>query len=281
MAQSSCRARSLSSAVNTSTSPNRCSSLYSDAVSAGRRLPRALIALGRIGAARFFSSAFRSTMVIRPRRVEMRPALQCLNSKCHTTEPRPEHQEQELMRQRQPGTVDAIQVAHRPCQALAQRIEVLAEPRWDATSLARACMFALYLARPAGNRARGASSCLASPTIVSGLCRYSVRDIQPILRACNERMAGMGSSHMNATELCNGTSGRNGSPEVQELLEFSRTTLALQTPSEVLDALHLVSRGMSSHQSVLGALRFPLQANDWEAIRLGKPIFLHKDVPDA
>jgi LuxR family quorum sensing-dependent transcriptional regulator len=36
---------------------------------------------------------------------------------------------------------------------------------------------------------------------------------------------------------------------------------------------------MSPHLSVLGALRFSLKANDWDAIRLGKSIFLHKDVP--
>ena len=52
-------------------------------------------------------------------------------------------------------------------------------------------------------------------------------------------------------------------------------------PSEVLDALHHVTRGVSPHLSALGALRFPLKANDWDAIQLGKSVFLHKDVPDG
>ena len=92
----------------------------------------------------------------------------------------------------------------------------------------------------------------------------------------------MGSSHMNVAELGNASARRNGSPDMQgELLEFSRTVGAWQTPSEVLDALHHAAHGMSAHLSVLGALRFPLKANDWDAIRLGKSIFLHKDVPDG
>ena len=52
----------------------------------------------------------------------------------------------------------------------------------------------------------------------------------------------MGSSHMNAAELSNWPARRYGSPDVQaELLEFSRTVSAWQTPSEVLDALNLHS----------------------------------------
>ena len=52
----------------------------------------------------------------------------------------------------------------------------------------------------------------------------------------------MGSSHMNAAELSDWPGRRYGSPDVQaELLEFSRTVSAWQTPSEVLDALNLHS----------------------------------------
>ena len=92
----------------------------------------------------------------------------------------------------------------------------------------------------------------------------------------------MGSSHMNAAALTNRSARRNDAPDVQgELLEFSRTVSAWQTPSEVLDALHHVARGISPHVSVLLAVRFPLKANDWDAIRLGKSIFLHKDVPNG
>jgi LuxR family quorum sensing-dependent transcriptional regulator len=86
---------------------------------------------------------------------------------------------------------------------------------------------------------------------------------------------------MNAVELSNG-SQRNGSPDLQgELLEFSRTVSAWQTPGEVLDALHHVTGCTSRHLSVLGAARFPLKATDWTAIRLGKSVFLHRDVPDG
>ena len=92
----------------------------------------------------------------------------------------------------------------------------------------------------------------------------------------------MGSSHVNAAALTNRSTRHNDAPDVQgELLEFSRTVSAWQTPSEVLDALHHVARGISPHVSVLLAVRFPLKAHDWDAIRLGKSIFLHKDVPEG
>jgi DNA-binding CsgD family transcriptional regulator len=92
----------------------------------------------------------------------------------------------------------------------------------------------------------------------------------------------MGSSRMNAAELSNWPARRDGSPDVQaELLEFSRTVSAWQTSSEVLDALNHATISTSPHLSVLGAARFPLKATDWGAIRLGKSVFLHKDVPDG
>lgn len=92
----------------------------------------------------------------------------------------------------------------------------------------------------------------------------------------------MGSSHMNAAERSNGSVRHSDSPDWQgEVLEFSRTMSARKTPNEVLDGLHQVTCCMSPHLSVLGAARFPLKATDWAAIRLGKSVFLHKDVPSG
>jgi DNA-binding CsgD family transcriptional regulator len=90
----------------------------------------------------------------------------------------------------------------------------------------------------------------------------------------------MGSSHLNAAELGNRSARHNGSADMQaELLEFSRTVDAWPTPGELLDALHRATCSASPHLSVLGAARFPLKATDWGAIRLGKSVFLHNDVP--
>ena len=57
------------------------------------------------------------------------------------------------------------------------------------------------------------------------------------------------SSHTSIfAELGNGSARGHGSPDVQgELLEFSRTVGAWQTPSEVLDALHHATHCMSAH----------------------------------
>jgi DNA-binding CsgD family transcriptional regulator len=63
------------------------------------------------------------------------------------------------------------------------------------------------------------------------------------------------------------------------LLAFSCATSACQTPSGVLDALQHVASCTNAHLGVLGAARFPLKTNDWSAVRLGKSVFLHKDVP--
>ena len=58
----------------------------------------------------------------------------------------------------------------------------------------------------------------------------------------------MGSSHMNAVERKSDSAPGSGAPDVQgELLEFSRTVSAWQTPSEVLDALHHVTGCTSPH----------------------------------
>ena len=92
----------------------------------------------------------------------------------------------------------------------------------------------------------------------------------------------MGFSQKDAAALSYGSARGHASADVQgELLEFSRTVSAGKTPSEVLDALHHVTACTSPHLGVLGAARFPLKATNWGAIRLGKSVFLHKDVPDG
>ncbi len=45
--------------------------------------------------------------------------------------------------------------------------------------------------------------------------------------------------------------------------------------------MHHVTGCTSPHLGVLGAARFPIQSSDWGAIRLGKSVFLHKDIPDG
>jgi LuxR family quorum sensing-dependent transcriptional regulator len=80
----------------------------------------------------------------------------------------------------------------------------------------------------------------------------------------------------------NGIERSNGVTDLHDgLLEFACSTNAWLTPGEVLDALHRATTSTSPHLSVLGAARFPLKVKDWGAIRLGKSIFLHKDVPDG
>jgi DNA-binding CsgD family transcriptional regulator len=64
------------------------------------------------------------------------------------------------------------------------------------------------------------------------------------------------------------------------LVEYASRIGELRTPDEVLDALHAITSN-SLPLCVLGAVRFPVNAAGWTAIRLGKSVFLHKDVPDG
>jgi DNA-binding CsgD family transcriptional regulator len=64
------------------------------------------------------------------------------------------------------------------------------------------------------------------------------------------------------------------------LIDYATRVDALRTPGDVLDELHgITTRGLPLN--VLGAGRFPLKSTDWEAIHLGKSVFLHKDVPQG
>jgi LuxR family quorum sensing-dependent transcriptional regulator len=64
------------------------------------------------------------------------------------------------------------------------------------------------------------------------------------------------------------------------LVDYASRIGELRTSDEVLEALHAIIT-KSLPLSVLGAVRFPLNAAGWSEIRLGKSVFLHKDVPDG
>jgi LuxR family quorum sensing-dependent transcriptional regulator len=52
----------------------------------------------------------------------------------------------------------------------------------------------------------------------------------------------------------------------------------LSTPEDVLNGLHAVTCAIFDLR-VLGALRIPRKLTDWDSMRLGKTVFLHKEVP--
>ena len=63
------------------------------------------------------------------------------------------------------------------------------------------------------------------------------------------------------------------------LAEFAHGVGDLHSPQDVLNSLHAVST-VSLPLNVLGAMRLPVKAADWDAVELGKSAFLHKEVPD-
>jgi LuxR family quorum sensing-dependent transcriptional regulator len=64
------------------------------------------------------------------------------------------------------------------------------------------------------------------------------------------------------------------------LIDYASRIGELRTPNDVLDALHVITT-KSLPLCVLGAVRFPVKAAGWASIRLGKSVFLHKEVPDG
>jgi LuxR family quorum sensing-dependent transcriptional regulator len=64
------------------------------------------------------------------------------------------------------------------------------------------------------------------------------------------------------------------------LVDYASQISELRTSDEVLEALHAIIT-KSLPLSVLGAVRFPVNAAGCSEIRLGKSVFLHKDVPDG
>jgi len=63
-----------------------------------------------------------------------------------------------------------------------------------------------------------------------------------------------------------------------ELLHFTDIVDALDTPDDVLDALHEAIR-RTGHLAVLCAVLLPIKMGDVDSLELGKTVFLHKGVP--
>lgn len=63
-----------------------------------------------------------------------------------------------------------------------------------------------------------------------------------------------------------------------DMLQFTSRVDHLTTPDDVLEHLNRVT-SQAARINVLGAGQFPLRWGDWEAIQLGKTVFLHPSVP--
>jgi DNA-binding CsgD family transcriptional regulator len=64
----------------------------------------------------------------------------------------------------------------------------------------------------------------------------------------------------------------------QDLLTYSCDVHEAKTAKEVLEGLHAIT-AKRLHLNVLVASRFPERATDWEALELGKTVFLHESAP--
>ena len=64
------------------------------------------------------------------------------------------------------------------------------------------------------------------------------------------------------------------------LVDYASSIGELRTSDEVLEALHAII-AKSLPLCVLGAVRFPVNTAGWSENRLGKSVFLHKDIPDG
>ncbi len=64
----------------------------------------------------------------------------------------------------------------------------------------------------------------------------------------------------------------------QELLDYSRDVDEAKTPKEVLDGLDAITFNRLNLR-VYSAIRFPDRATDWEALELGKTVFVHESMP--
>jgi DNA-binding CsgD family transcriptional regulator len=63
----------------------------------------------------------------------------------------------------------------------------------------------------------------------------------------------------------------------QELLSFARDVPGAKAPKDVLNGLHSIT-SKRLHLNVLCAIRFPQRVTDWDALALGKTVFLHSSV---
>ena len=61
----------------------------------------------------------------------------------------------------------------------------------------------------------------------------------------------------------------------QDLINYSCDVPNAKTPKEVLNGLHAVT-SKRLHLNVYVAIRFPDRPTDWDALELGKTVFLHE-----
>jgi LuxR family quorum sensing-dependent transcriptional regulator len=88
---------------------------------------------------------------------------------------------------------------------------------------------------------------------------------------------------MRATTLQSRTATTAGVDcgDLQERLEiYANSVRKAGTPNDVLDALDALVR-KDLPLRVLAAVRFPVNDASWKSLRLGKSVFLHKDVPEG
>ena len=64
----------------------------------------------------------------------------------------------------------------------------------------------------------------------------------------------------------------------ERLRDYTNRVELARSPDGVLEALHALVTS-SLPLSVLAAAKFPLKSDDWDAIKLGKTSFIHRDVP--
>ena len=65
-----------------------------------------------------------------------------------------------------------------------------------------------------------------------------------------------------------------------QLIGYLSRVAELETPADILEELHCITT--KQHLvCVLGAGRFPLKFGDWSSIKIGKTVFVHKQVPEG
>jgi DNA-binding CsgD family transcriptional regulator len=74
---------------------------------------------------------------------------------------------------------------------------------------------------------------------------------------------------------------RTGIADLQtRLVDYAGIVDDLRSPEEVLNELHAVTT-RSLALPVLGAVCLPIKSGDWDALQLGKSVFLHDNVPEG
>jgi LuxR family quorum sensing-dependent transcriptional regulator len=66
----------------------------------------------------------------------------------------------------------------------------------------------------------------------------------------------------------------------QKLLAYTLGVAELDVPEAVLDGLHAVTSSAFDLR-VLGAFRLPRRVTDWDSMRVGRTVFLHREAPEG